>query len=112
MVEEIPVEQTLEIPEQEATPPPTPPPPTPEAPKRKPGRPRKEAPPPTPEPPAPKPRAKRAARPPPEAAPPVEPQQDFSIGNMSSAYLVAELMNRRRDRDRDMKASLYKSFVM
>ena len=118
MVEEIPVGE-IEM-EQEAQPPTPPPealPPTPEppTPKRKPGRPRKapqapeppQAPPPTPKPKARKPRPTPEA---PEAPPP--DRQEFNIGDMSSAYLVSELMNRRRERGREMKASLYRSFVM
>ena len=119
-VEEIPVDaetpqEEAEILEQEPIPQ-TPAPPEPEAaPKRKPGRPRKAAPTPVPQvpPTAPKKvimRKTRPARPPPEEA--AAPEFTETISDMSSAYLVAELMNRRRERGREMKASLYTSFVM
>ena len=123
-VEEIPVDaetpqEEAEILEQEPIPQ-TPAPPEPEAaPKRKPGRPRKAAPPPQ-APPVPQAppaapkkvimRKTRPARPPPEEA--AAPEFTETISDMSSAYLVAELMNRRRERGREMKASLYRSFVM
>ena len=62
-----------------------------------------------PPPPAPKPQRKPkvAKAPPPEAF--VEP---FSLDAMSSAQLVAELVNRRRASEREMKQNLYRSFVM
>ena len=85
------------------------------APKRKPGRHRKEpAEPKTPRvKPPPKPKAKaRTPREkenePPQLAP--EPQRPFE--GLSSAQLVAELVNRRRTEERAMKANLYRSFVM
>jgi hypothetical protein len=90
-----------------------------EPPKRKPGRPRK-----TPEaiPKAEaKPKAPKAPRPKLKAPPstpaqssPVVPVDPFraTLDTMSSAQLVAELVTRRRQTEREIKQNLYRSFVM
>jgi len=121
----------LRGPDQALEPPPPPEPPQRE-PKRKPGRPKKDrnedrnedrndrvarvarvAP---AELAAPAPKAKPKAKKQPAADPvdriaAADPIQ-FSINDLSSAQLVAELVNRRRATEREMKANLYRSFVM
>ena len=92
-------------------------PPPPEIPKRKPGRPRKEV-----EPKAqPKPKAQasrvpqvdRVHAPKAQAQPKAQaPSPEFSIGDLTSAELVAELVNRRRANERTMRQELYRSWVM
>ena len=85
------------------------------APKRKVGRHRKEPDPKTPRvkaPAKPKPKLRQPREKenePPQLAP-EEPQRPFE--GLSSAQLVAELVNRRRTEERAMKANLYRSFVM
>ena len=134
MISEIPVDQIPEpeIPEPETPAPeietpveghdrvaPPPPPQPPERLPRKVGRPKKnpeepKAPPKaTPAPKAkPKPKPKPAG-PTDRVAPPqaVAPQA-ITIGDLSNAELVAELINRRRANERSMRAELYKSWVM
>ena len=80
------------------------------------GRPKKEPPPP-PEPAPKKPRGRPKKPPPtPEASAPQAPEasapQPFTLDSMSSAMLVAELVSRRRQHERQMKQDLYRSFVM
>ena len=78
------------------------------------GRPKKEPPPP-PEPAPKKPRG-RPKKPPPTSEAPEAPEasapQPFTLDSMSSAMLVAELVNRKRQAERQMKQNLYRSFVM
>ena len=86
------------------------------APKKR-GRPKKEPEPPPPPEPAPKKRgrpkkpahAPQAPPPTPEASSAREP---FALDTMSNAQLVAELVNRRRQTERQMKQDLFRSFVM
>ena len=76
------------------------------------GRPKKIAEPPEPPPPPPGPKPKRR-KPKVEKAPPPETfVAPFNLDDMSSAQLVAELVNRRRASEREMKQNLYRSFVM
>jgi outer membrane biosynthesis protein TonB len=74
--------------------------PKPPEPKRKPGRPKKEPPQETPQ--------ERIA---PQERPEIDPFR-ATLDTMSSAALVAELVNRRRASERQMKQELYRSFVM
>ena len=120
MISEIPVTQEeaeLEPEPLEPPPPPSPPKKEPQPEKRRPGRPRKE----------PKEQPKENV-PPPEAKPKAKPKTrakvkdepfktlqeapSFTINDLSNAQLMAELVNRRRTTDREMKANLYRSFVM
>ena len=86
--------------------------------KRRPGRPKKEKPAEASEarvPKAqPKPKTKPKVKDEPFKATLQEAQTapSFSIGDLSNGQLMAELVNRRRATDREMKASLYRSFVM
>jgi nucleoid-associated protein YgaU len=93
-----------------------------EPPKRKPGRPRK-----NPEaipkaeaaeakakaPKAPRPKLKAPPSTPAQSSPvvPVDPFR-ATLDTMSSAQLVAELVTRRRQTEREIKQNLYRSFVM
>ena len=125
MISETPVDQIqeTEIQEtelqetdiQEANPPPPPQPPE-RIPKKR-GRPKKE---PVPEPePQPK---KKPAKPKPKAAAPKVKSADltnpiveearFSVNDLSNAQLISELVNRQRATQREMKANLFRSFVM
>jgi hypothetical protein len=86
-------------------------PPPPEPPKKKPGRPKKDS--------AQAPSAReRSSQPPTQPPAPVlsaHPEIDpfrATLDTMSSAALVAELVNRRRASERQMKQELYRSFVM
>ena len=94
----------------EQPPEPTSSPPEPKPKKR--GRPKKipEPEPPPPPPPAPKPKQRKpkVEKAPPEAL----VAEPFSLDDMSSAQLVAALVNRRRASEREMKQNLYRSFVM
>ena len=109
--QEVPPEPELEVseaprePEVEVSAEPTP---------KKRGRPKKEPPPP-PEPAPKKPRG-RPKKPPqapptPEASTPEAPQP-FTLDSISNAMLVATLVSRRRQHERQMKQDLYRSFVM
>jgi hypothetical protein len=74
----------------------------PEPPKRKPGRPKK---------------SEQKPQPPQETPPERSSQPEIdpfraTLDTMSSAALVAELVNRRRAFERQMKQELYRSFVM
>lgn len=127
MISEIPVTQEPEPVEPlepaepaeplEPPPPPSPPQKEPEV-KRRPGRPKKEKPAEASEarvPKAqPKPKTKPKVKDEPFKATLQEAQTapSFSIGDLSNGQLMAELVNRRRATDREMKASLYRSFVM
>ena len=85
----------------------------PAPPKRKPGRPKK-----NPEakpkaaPKAPRPKAKAPPAQSAQASSPVVPPFRATLDTMSSAQLVAELVNRRRQTEREIKQNLYRSFVM
>jgi hypothetical protein len=92
-------------------------------PKRKPGRPKKndsaagaqsapeaKAKPKAPKAPKPKARAPKAA-PAQSAVVPVDPFR-ATLDTMSSAQLVAELVTRRRQTEREIKQNLYRSFVL
>ena len=110
-IQESPPEEIQEIQEaQEANPPPPPQPPE-RIPKKR-GRPKKE---PVPEPvpvPEPEPKKKPKAKPKPKPADPVIEEARFSVNDLSNAQLIAELVNRQRATQREMKANLYRSFVM
>ena len=117
-IQESPPEEIQEIQEaQEANPPPPPQPPE-RIPKKR-GRPKKE---PVPEPvPEPEPKKKPKAKPKPKPAAlaeragradPVIEEARFSVNDLSNAQLIAELVNRQRATQREMKANLYRSFVM
>ena len=113
-----PPEPTTEPPASVAQPVDVPPPPQPvnsvnvpqahpeRLPKRKVGRPKKENAQPT-QPKAAQPKAQPKAQQPAQPAPP-----PFTINDMSSAQLVAELVNRRRANERTMRQELYRSWVM
>ena len=127
MISEIPVTEPLEEsaePLEPAEPEPLEPPPPPSPPKkepekRRPGRPKKE-----PKENVPPPDASDALVPKPQAKPKAKPKKpkdepfktleapSFTISDLSNGQLMAELVNRRRATDREMKANLYRSFVM
>ena len=80
------------------------------------GRPKKEPPPP-PEPAPKKPRGRPKKPAMPQAQPPTpealeEAPQPFTLDSISNAMLVATLVSRRRQHERQMKQDLYRSFVM
>ena len=77
------------------------------------GRPKKEPPPP-PEPAPQKPRGRPKKPPPTPEAPQAleEAPQPFTLDSISNAMLVATLVSRRRQHERQMKQDLYRSFVM
>lgn len=77
------------------------------------GRPKKEPPPP-PEPAPKKPRGRPKKPPPTPEAPQAleEAPQPFTLDSISNAMLVATLVSRRRQHERQMKQDLYRSFVM
>ena len=114
-IQESPPEEIQEIQEaQEANPPPPP-----DIIPKKRGRPKKEPAPepvPVPEPePKKKPKAKPKDKPKPKSADltnPVIEEARFSVNDLSNAQLIAELVNRQRATQREMKANLYRSFVM
>ena len=110
-IQESPPEEIQEIQEaQEANPPPD------IIPKKR-GRPKKE---PVAQPePEPKKKPKAKPKPKPAAlveragrADPVIEEARFSVNDLSNAQLIAELVNRQRATQREMKANLYRSFVM
>ena len=74
------------------------------------GRPKKEPPPPTE--PAPKKPRGRPKKPPPTPEALEEAPQPFTLDSISNAMLVATLVSRRRQHERQMKQDLYRSFVM
>ena len=134
MISEIPVTEPLEESAEPLEPEPLEPPPPPSPPKkeasdarvpqaqpekRRPGRPRKEpkeqpkenVPPPEAKP-KPKTRAKVKDEPFKATLQEAQTAPSFSIGDLSNGQLMAELVNRRRATEREMKTNLYRSFVM
>ena len=117
MISEVPViqeeiqEEIQEIQEAEEA---NPPPPPPEITPKKRGRPKKE---PVPEPVPEIIPNKKKPRPKPKPAPIVDvpsasQEARFSVNDLSNAQLISELVNRQRATQPEMKANLYRSFVM
>jgi hypothetical protein len=114
---------TLEAQEATTLNPPPPPQPLERIPKKR-GRPKKEpvpeapegrgqSPHPHPQPvPEPKKRPRAKPKPKPAVAQPIVEEASFSVNDLSNAQLIAELVNRQRATQREMKANLYRSFVM
>jgi hypothetical protein len=62
--------------------------------------------------PEPKKRPRAKPKPKPAVAQPIVEEASFSVNDLSNAQLIAELVNRQRATQREMKANLYRSFVM